>query len=520
MKLPIIENLVVCLNHSIIFTCSRTTHTYDTKSSRKNISTLINNKQQIKLLHIPRPNLLNKFSPNTIHTTTSICNTMKFFSAIEFLSSFLVLMFFYPFCHSLDNTITINHPIRDGDVLVSNGLGNFALGFFSPRNSTNRYVGIWYNKISEQTVVWVANRDTPLNDTSGVLKISNNGNLVLHDNSTRSLNPVWSSNVSIESTNNISAKLLDTGNLVLIQTNNNNILWQSFDYPGNTMLPFMKLGLNRKTGLDRFLVSWKSPNDPGTGNMTYKIDPTGFPQLFLYKDKIPLWRVGSWTGQRWSGVPEMTPNFIFTVNYVNNESEVSIMYGVKDPSVFSRMVLDESGHVARSTWQAHEHRWFQIWDAPKEECDNFRRCGSNANCDPYHADKFECECLPGFEPKFEREWFLRDGSGGCVRKSNVSTCRSGEGFVEVTRVKVPDTSKARVAATIGMRECKERCLRDCSCVAYTSANESSGSGCVTWHGNMEDTRTYMQVGQSLFVRVDKLELGTLLISYFNIKIIL
>ncbi|KAG5014912.1 hypothetical protein JHK82_020592 [Glycine max] len=395
---------------------------------------------------------------------------MKFFSAIEFLSSFLVLMFFYPFCHSLDNTITINHPIRDGDVLVSNGLGNFALGFFSPRNSTNRYVGIWYNKISEQTVVWVANRDTPLNDTSGVLKISNNGNLVLHDNSTRSLNPVWSSNVSIESTNNISAKLLDTGNLVLIQTNNNNILWQSFDYPGNTMLPFMKLGLNRKTGLDRFLVSWKSPNDPGTGNMTYKIDPTGFPQLFLYKDKIPLWRVGSWTGQRWSGVPEMTPNFIFTVNYVNNESEVSIMYGVKDPSVFSRMVLDESGHVARSTWQAHEHRWFQIWDAPKEECDNFRRCGSNANCDPYHADKFE--------------W-----------------------FVEVTRVKVPDTSKARVAATIGMRECKERCLRDCSCVAYTSANESSGSGCVTWHGNMEDTRTYMQVGQSLFVRVDKLELA-------------
>ncbi|KAG5023260.1 hypothetical protein JHK85_019602 [Glycine max] len=71
--------------------------------------------------------------------------------ARESLSSFLVLIFLYPFCNSLDNTITINHPIRDGDVLVSNGLGNFALGFFSPRNSTNRYVGIWYDKISEQT---------------------------------------------------------------------------------------------------------------------------------------------------------------------------------------------------------------------------------------------------------------------------------------------------------------------------------------------------------------------------------
>lgn len=52
----------------------------------------------------------------------------------------------------------------------------------------------------------------------------------------------------------------------------------------------------------------------------------------------------------------------------------------------------------------------------------------------------------------------------------------------------------------------------CSYAAYTSANESSGSGCVTWHGDMEDTRTYTQVWQSLFVRVQKLELGTLLIS--------
>lgn len=352
--------------------------------------------------------------------------------------------------------------------------------------------------------MWVANRDTPLNDTSGVLSINDKGNLVLHLNKTKNLSPIWSSNSSVASTN-VSAKLLDTGNFVLIQ--NDVVLWQSFDYPGSTYLPFMKLGLDRKTGLNRFLISWKSATDPGTGNITYKIDPIGFPQLFLYKDKVPLWRVGSWTGERWSGVPEMTPNFIFNVSYVNNENEVSIVYGVKDPTVFSRMVLQETGHVMRLTWQAHQHRWFPIWDAPKEECDNFRRCGSNSNCDPYNADKFECECLPGFEPKFEREWFLRDGSGGCVRKRNVSTCRSGEGFVNVARVKVPDTSKARVDAMIGMKECREKCLRDCSCAAYTCANESSQIGCLTWHGDMEDTRTYTQVGQNLFVRVDALELA-------------
>nr|KYP40812.1 Cysteine-rich receptor-like protein kinase 10 [Cajanus cajan] len=273
------------------------------------------------------------------------------------------------------------------------------------------------------------------------------------------------------------------------------------------MLPFMKLGVDRKTGLNRFLISWKSADDPGTGKMTYKIDPTGFPQLFLYKDKVPLWRVGSWTGERWSGVPEMTPNFIFNISFVNDEDEVWIMYGVKDPMVFSRMVLEDTGHVRRTTWQGEERRWFEIWNGPKEECDSFRRCGSNSNCDPYQAEKFVCECFPGFEPRSEREWYLRDGSGGCVRKRNVSTCGSGEGFVGVARVKVPDTSKARVAPMMGMRECRERCLRDCTCAAYTSANESSESGCLTWHGDMEDTRTYTQVGQTLYVRVDALELG-------------
>ncbi|OIV93169.1 hypothetical protein TanjilG_20831 [Lupinus angustifolius] len=380
------------------------------------------------------------------------------------LSPFFMLLLLTSCYHSLD-TITTTHPIKDGDVLVSNNRGTFALGFFSLGNSSSRYVGIWYNKVPQQTVVWVANRDYPLHDTSG--------NLVLTQNA----------------------------------SSNNSVIWQSFDYPGNTLLPFMKLRLDRKTKLNRFLRSWKSPTDPGTGNMTCMIDPSGFPQLFLNKNNSPLWRGGSWTGQRWTGVPEMTNNFIFIVSFIDNADEVSITYGVKDPNVFSIMVLEETGHLRRLTWQAREHRWFEIWFAPKEECDNFRRCGSNTNCNPYNADKFQCECLPGFEPRFEREWYLRDGSGGCVRKNNVSTCRSGEGFVKVARVKVPDTSMARVDEKLSLKECREKCLSDCSCAAYTSSNEISESGCVSWHGNMEDTRTYSEVGQSLYVRVDKLELA-------------
>ena len=86
------------------------------------------------------------------------------------LNAILLLSVVFPICFCLD-TITPDQPIKDGQTLVSNRK-TFALGFFSPGNSNRHYVGIWYYQITEQTVVWVANRDNPLNDISGVLSIN------------------------------------------------------------------------------------------------------------------------------------------------------------------------------------------------------------------------------------------------------------------------------------------------------------------------------------------------------------
>uniref|UniRef100_A0A2N9HI57 Receptor-like serine/threonine-protein kinase n=1 Tax=Fagus sylvatica TaxID=28930 RepID=A0A2N9HI57_FAGSY len=420
------------------------------------------------------------------------------------LGTVLLLSLVFRICISFD-TITLNQPIKDGgDNLVSNQKA-FALGFFSPGNSNLRYVGIWYNEITEQTVVWVANRDNPLNDTSGVLSINGQGNLVLHKQNQTF--PIWSTNVSvsISSSNNSKAQLLDSGNLVLVQQDNQRVIWQSFDYPTNTLLPFMKLGLDKRTGLNRYLTSWKSKNDPGTGNSSFRIDPTGFPQLFLYMGRTQMWRAGPWNGLRLSGVPEMTKNFIFNVSFVNDQDEIFIMYGITDNRIFSKMVVDESGIVERSTW--HGSKWVEFWSDPKETCDNYLKCGPNSYCDPYNAVKFECTCLPGFEPKLPRDWYLRDGSGGCVRKPRVSTCNSGEGFVKLARVKVPDTSVARANMSLSLEECEE-CLRNCSCMAYTSANVSMGGiGCLTWHRDLVDTRSYSNEGQDLYIRVDAIVLG-------------
>ncbi|PQQ19335.1 uncharacterized protein Pyn_36829 [Prunus yedoensis var. nudiflora] len=182
-------------------------------------------------------------------------------------------------CNSIDS-ITTDQAIRDGEVLVSNG-EVFELGFFRPGKSTNHYVGIWYKKDVEKTVVWVANRDNPINDTSGVLSIGAHGNLILYARNQTNI-PVWStkSNVSISSSSTpdpkYKAQLLITGNLVLVEQDS-----------------------QKRTGFSWFLTSWKSKDDPGTGNYTYAIDPNGAPQIIFYNGNVRYWRSGNWNGIRW-----------------------------------------------------------------------------------------------------------------------------------------------------------------------------------------------------------------------------
>ena len=97
------------------------------------------------------------------------------------------------------DTIRSSQPIKDPNYIFSN-VSTFKLGFFSPENSTNRYVGICYNKTfaSHAQWVWVANRDKPLKDSSGVLTISEGGNLVVLDGQRKVL---WSSNITNSSAN-------------------------------------------------------------------------------------------------------------------------------------------------------------------------------------------------------------------------------------------------------------------------------------------------------------------------------
>ncbi|KAJ1405889.1 putative serine/threonine-protein kinase [Sesbania bispinosa] len=167
---------------------------------------------------------------------------MNFTSHTNLITVLLILSCFGLCLSSATNMITSAQFIRDTDTLSSNN-SDFKLGFFSPENSTNRYVGIWY--LSQSNVIWVANRNQPLpKNSSGIVKISEDGNLVVLNS--KKNKAFWSTNVAHIATNS-TAKLLDTGNLVLLDGATGEVIWESFQHPCDIYVPKMKLSINRIT---------------------------------------------------------------------------------------------------------------------------------------------------------------------------------------------------------------------------------------------------------------------------------
>ncbi|XP_058210769.1 G-type lectin S-receptor-like serine/threonine-protein kinase At4g27290 isoform X1 [Rhododendron vialii] len=415
------------------------------------------------------------------------------------------------------DTITTTKSLADGETIVSSG-GLFELGFFSPGNSTKRYVGIWYRalyykEIPRTAVVWVANRETPLLDTSGVLKLTSRGILVLVNGTN---DTIWSTKASRSAQDPV-AQLFDLGNMVVRNTNDEvkaeNLLWQSFDYPGNTLLQGMKLGKNFLTGQEWYISSWKSDDDPGEGAFTFVLDTRGYPQMFLRKGTADyLYGSGPWNGLRFSGISDSNLIFRFNyglrLNYDHNTEEVHYTFDVPNASVATRTMLSSEGYVGQWTWVDQTRGWITMARAPEAGCDMYASCGSYGICNIGNTSM--CGCLDKFVPVNPREWELGDWSNGCVRRTPLGCHEGGEdGFVKYSRVKLPDTRNSSFDIRMSLEECWRTCLGNCTCTAYANLDiREEGSGCLLWFGDMIDIKEFIEGGgQDIYVRMASSESG-------------
>ncbi|RZC16510.1 G-type lectin S-receptor-like serine/threonine-protein kinase isoform C, partial [Glycine soja] len=427
-------------------------------------------------------------------------NTMESQKVLMLMMYTTLFCFMATFSSQHTVTITLNQSLQFNDTLVSLD-GTFEAGFFNFENSRHQYFGIWYKRISARTVVWVANRDVPVQNSTAVLKLTDQGNIVILDGSR---GRVWSSNLSRIAGKPV-MQLLKTGNLVVKDgEGTKNILWQSFDYPGNTFLPGMKLKSNLVTGPYNYLTSWRDTEDPAQGEFSYRIDIRGMPQLVTAKGATIWYRAGSWNGYLFTGVSWQRMHRFLNFSFESTDKEVSYEYETWNSSILTRTVLNPMGSSERFLWSDETQSWLTIATRPVDECEYYAVCGVNSNC---NINDFPiCKCLQGFIPKFQAKWDSSDWSGGCVRRIKLS-CHGGDGFVKYSGMKLPDTSSSWFNKSLSLEECKTLCLRNCSCTAYANLDiRDGGSGCLLWFDNIVDMRNHTDRGQEIYIRLDISEL--------------
>ncbi|CAL5086960.1 unnamed protein product [Urochloa decumbens] len=443
---------------------------------------------------------------------------MAWSAVVRHVAAIILLLLVQP-CAS-DDRLVPGKPLFPSATIVSNS-GSFALGFFSSTNDSSTpaklYLGIWYNDIPQLTVVWVANRETPItNSTSSQsppsLSLTNTSNLALSDASGRLL---WTTNINgsvvspsptpTTADTGITAVLLDTGNLV-VRSPNGTTLWQSFEHPADTLLPGMKIWIKYNHGEGRLhserMASWKAPGDPSPGSFTYGVDPDTFLQIFVWNGTRPVLRSAPWNGFTVDGQYQASSSAYIYVAIVTTGEDTYLSYSLSDGAAHTRYVLTYSGEFQLQTWNGSSSAWAVLGKWATWECNRYGHCGPYGYCDSTMAAP-TCRCLDGFEPANAEEWSGGAFSRGCRR---TAAPRCGDGFLPLPGMKAPDKFVLVPNRTAG--ECAAECARNCSCVAYAYADLSSGGAkggmtrCLVWAGDLIDTEKMgdMAGGETLYIR--------------------
>ncbi|XP_057830553.2 G-type lectin S-receptor-like serine/threonine-protein kinase At2g19130 [Cryptomeria japonica] len=387
------------------------------------------------------------------------------------------------------DTLSLGDSLTGNQKIISKN-GTFEMGFFNPDGTDNWYIGIWYGKVAERTIVWVANRDRPAKKRPGVLMLSRQGSMGLFDAENVSL---WSANISDKASR---AVILESGNFLMVSDGNKSeTVWQSFDHPVDTWLPEMKVGGRKE------LVCWKNSLDPAPGLFSKGIDPSGIRQFVLiWNNSVQYWESGVWDGEGFSRIPEMKLNDLFNYKAENTTSGFYISYELRPPvNVLTRFVLQKSG-VLQLYALFDNTNWSVVWSQPTDECSVYSICGANGNCNSNNVQF--CSCVEGFMPRDNRSWNLQDwSSSGCVRK-NPLNCDpkngSSDRFTGYS-VMLPVNQAFKYPARSN-EDCEKACLKNCSCNAFSFIGPSGT--CQTWSGNLINMHTSPSKSSSdVFIRL-------------------
>ncbi|GLT63603.1 hypothetical protein SLA2020_361580 [Shorea laevis] len=357
-----------------------------------------------------------------------------------------------PAC-STTNTLERGEQLRYGELLnSSNGL--FTLGFLRFYTASDKsFLGIWYNGyISNSEVdvghepVWIANRNNPIFNGSGILSVNHNGCLQILSGE-REFIALFSTRAAIQAR----ATLRNDGNFVLQQLNSDGSvrgdLWQSFDYPTDTLLPGMKLGFNMKTGLNWTLTSMRSYNSPASGSFTLGVDPNETKQLVILRRDDVYWRSGPWERSS-SGFPHLESfqgsgyYFSFTQNkyetYFNVTADNALV-------IFLKL----------------RKNYLHSYDVLAIYIDGSRR--SLVSCTNQYNSSITAGCIKPKLPEC-RDTTMLDHD--YISSNNGTVYGPGYRFSD--------------SENLTLEDCMVKCLLNRNCSAFAATNDKDETGCEIW----------------------------------------
>lgn len=327
----------------------------------------------------------------------------------------------------------------------------FACGFYELGENAY-WFAIWFTNSKEKTVVWMANRDRPVNGRGSVVSLRRNGIMILTD---LDGTVVWVTNST--STDAVKAELLNSGNLVL-KNSEDDILWQSFDYPTDTLLPTQTFTKSKK------LISplRKGSFESGYFNLYYDsnnvlsliYDGPEISSIYWPNPDFDFYRNGrtNYNSSR-IGVLDEMGRFLSSDRLQFNTTDMG--FGVK-----RRLTIDYDGNLRIYSLINATGLWIISWQAVDEPCTVRGLCGRNGIC--VYNREVKCSCPPGHVVSDPSDW-----NKGCKPQFNLTSSNSQR----VKFLEIPHTDyygfDLNFSAPITFEACREICLGDFRCRAFS-----------------------------------------------------
>ncbi|XP_072072004.1 S-locus-specific glycoprotein S13-like [Arachis hypogaea] len=220
----------------------------------------------------------------------------------------------------------------------------------------------------------------------------------------------------------------------------------------------MKLGRDLRKGLDWSITCWKSPNDLSPGDFSLGLVVRDYPVYYMMNG--------------------------------TQKDEISYSYNTKVDSIIGGGVISQiSQSLTSYLWDDNLQNWKVSGSTQGDVCDKYDLCGAYAYCSVADS-KHVCQCFKGFSPKSPEEWNSNNSSQGCIRDDPLSyNVTRTDVFVKYTGLKVPNTQHTKLHENINLDECRNLCLKNCSCMAYANSDiRGGGSGCAMWFGDLIDIK--------------------------------